>query len=76
MTAPKPVAKRRPRRATAVQHELERRRLTGAALANCAYNLSQTTALDESTRRTLKALQVEWDAIPYGRRKPAPRSKR
>ena len=45
----------------AVVAKLDRVCWAGRTLANAAYNLSQNEKLDEQTRKSLRASQLEWD---------------
>lgn len=40
----------------------------GAMLSNCAFNLSQASALGDAARRSLKESQVAWDRATQSRR--------
>jgi hypothetical protein len=61
-------------RAEASEDALVRMRTAGGLLANIAFNLAQSNALDENTRRSLKDAQSRWDAVRSEAIGPAPSS--
>lgn len=72
----RPKRSRLPKRSPAMEHAVRAAirewfafsaaRRAGWQLANCAFNLSQSPALDESARRSLKESQTAWDAATQG----------